>query len=275
MDAATAFEHRRDALRAQLAGARDMDEAARAVTMALEQTAAELMQQEGDELARQRQQAVLALARRAPRLLACARAEGELVVSPTAAAPARGRWLRAAGALVLAALALAMLADGKALFAALQAAGCALLLLAPAQSPLPQAKARGVLGVDADAAVRAVGELCAAADVCVSDLTLLSRDAGALAAGEAEEATLDLLASLVEARATGDGDAALCALSQAEQRLREMGVEIVDYDAEHAVLFDLLPTLGEARTVRPALLRDGKTLRRGVAACKMERGAAV
>lgn len=275
MDAATAFAHRRDALRAQLEQARDMDEAARAVTMTLEQTAAELLQQEGDELARQRQQAVLALARRAPRLLAGARAEGELVVSPSQAASVKGRALRIAGALVLAALALAMLADGKALFAALQAAGCGLLLLAPAQSAPPQAKAKGVLGVDADAMVRAVGELCAAADVCVSDLTLLSRDAGAFAAGEAEEATLDLLVSLVEARATGDGDAALSTLSQAEQRLREMGVEIVYYDAEHAALFDLLPTLGEARTVRPALLRDGKTLRRGVAACRMERGAAV
>ena len=87
-----------------------------------------------------------------------------------------------------------------------------------------------------------------------------------------EGATVDLLVSLLEARATGRDDVAMRSLDQVEQALRAQGVEAVAYSAERAELFDLLPTLGEERTVRPALVRDGRLLRRGVAACRMERG---
>ena len=37
-------------------------------------------------------------------------------------------------------------------------------------------------------------------------------------------------------------------------------------DAEHAALFDVLPARSGERTVRPALVRDGELVRRGVAA---------
>ena len=48
-------------------------------------------------------------------------------------------------------------------------------------------------------------------------------------------------------------------------------MELVPYTPENAAMFDLLPTLGDARTIRPALMREGKLLRRGTAACRMER----
>ena len=276
MNATTAFEHRRDALRAQLEQAGDMAEAVRAVTMALEQTACELMQDEQDEYARQRQQAVFALAKRAPQLLRAARAQGELLVRAQESEPAAklGK-AQIAGGLILAALAVAQLADGKLLYAALQAAGAALLAL---HSLRPQRhesaanmRAVGVLKIDADETLRALAELCAAADVCVSDLALLA-DAGRVGInGTADEATIDLLVSLMEAKATGKGDVALSSLSQAEQFLTALGVECVFYAPGQEGYFDLLPTLGEERTVRPALLKDGKVLRRGVAARRMER----
>lgn len=279
MNAATAFEHRKDALRAQLEQAQDLPGAIRAVTMALEQVAAELMQDEQDEFARQRQQAVLAIARRAPQFLRAARAEGELRIAPKEekreSIATRLGTPGLLGALVLAALAIAQLADGKALFAFLQAVGAGLLLLRGAKgtaaSPLSSARAVGVQRVDAQELVRAAGELCAAADICVSDLALLGGEASMRMSGSLDEATVDLLVSLMEARATNRGDVALASLSQAEQRLRALGVEVVWYDPEHAQLFDLLPTVGEERTVRPALVRDGHTLRRGVAVCRMER----
>lgn len=289
MNAATAFEHRKEALRAQLAQAKDMDEAIRDVTMTLEQVSVELMQDEQDETARQRQQAVLALVRRAPGLLAGAKADAELRVETARrpAPPRAGLWARLpfadalpfAGALILAALAIALLADGKILFAALQVAGVALLLAgragrAQGSEPETHARAVGVLGVDADALVRAAGELCAAADVCAGDLALIVGDSARYAGATADDATIDLLVSLVEAQRTGRGDVALGALDQARQRLCEMGIEAVDYDREHAALFDLLPTLGETRTLRPALFRDGKPLRRGVAVCRAERSVA-
>ena len=287
MDAATAFGARREALRGQLMSSVSTDEAIRAVTMALEQTAADLMQDEADERARQRRQAVLALARRAPQLLAAARAQGELRVRTaegTQGAGTRGTGkrvfgMREAGVLILAALAVMQLADGKLFFAALQAVGAALLVWdalragrAAAGDGLAGVEAVGVTYVDADALLRAVDELLAAVDVCVSDLALLDRDAGFTArGGTADEATIDLLVSLMEAKQTGRGDVALSSLAQAEQYLLALGVECAYYSRENAAMFDLLPTLSEERTIRPALLRDGKLIRRGVAACRMQR----
>ena len=87
-----------------------------------------------------------------------------------------------------------------------------------------------------------------------------------LRAGEPYEAMLDLLSAMMEARASGRQDLALRSLDQAEQYLRMLGVQSVFYDAEHAALFDVLPARSGERTVRPALVRDGELVRRGVAA---------
>ena len=280
MDAYAAFEARREEIRARLEAAQDADEAAAAASAALERIACELAQDEEDELARQRQQAVMALARRAPLCLRAARAQGQLVVEDAPAQAADGdglgRGLRLAGLCLLAVLAVAEAVNGRLMFAALQLAGGALLIAglsrtghaAKAERPV---RAQAVSRADAEALLRAIGELCQAADICVSDLLLLERDgAQARIVGTADEATLDLLASLLEAQETGRGDVALRRLEQVRTYLRMLGIEAVDYapgDAEAARMFDVLPTLGEMRTVRPALVRDGELLRRGVAVC--------
>ena len=279
MNAAAAFSHREAELLEQLAGAQEIDQAIAACSMALEQTACELAQDEQDEHARQRQQAVMALARRAPQLLHAAAARGELVVSGEQAAPAQSRQeklrrgARAAGAFLLAALAVYELIGGHAVFAVLQLAGGALLLAAGKgeQAAVP-CQARGIPYVDAEAAVRMLRGLCQAADVCVSDLALLDKDAGmAHLTGTADDAMLDLLTALMEAKASGRSELAMRSLSQAEQYLHGLGIELIAYDAAHAQLFDVLPTMGEARTIRPAIMKDGKVLRRGVAALAAER----
>lgn len=279
MNAAAAFSHREAELLEQLAGAQEIDQAIAACSMALEQTACELAQDEQDEHARQRQQAVMALARRAPQLLHAAAARGELVVSGEQAAPAQSRQeklrrgARAAGAFLLAALAVYELIGGHAVFAVLQLAGGALLLAAGKgeQAAVP-CQARGIPYVDAEAAVRMLRGLCQAADVCVSDLALLDKDAGmAHLTGTADDAMLDLLTALMEAKASGRSELAMRSLSQAEQYLHALGIELIAYDAAHAQLFDVLPTMGEARTIRPAMMKDGKVLRRGVAALAAER----
>ena len=279
MNAAAAFSHREAELLEQLAGAQEIDQAIAACSMALEQTACELAQDEQDEHARQRQQAVMALARRAPQLLHAAAARGELVVSGEQAAPAQSRQeklrrgARAAGAFLLAALAVYELIGGHAVFAVLQLAGGALLLAAGKgeQAAVP-CQARGIPCVDAEAAVRMLRGLCQAADVCVSDLALLDKDAGmAHLTGTADDAMLDLLTALMEAKASGRSELAMRSLSQAEQYLHGLGIELIAYDAAHAQLFDVLPTMGEARTIRPAMMKDGKVLRRGVAALAAER----
>lgn len=283
MDAYAAFEEKREEIRARLEAAQDAGEAASAAASALERIAGALAQDEEDELARQRQQAVLALARRAPLCLRAARAQGRLIVeeAPAQKAPEDrlGKGLRLAGLCLLAALAVSEAVGGRLLFAALQLAGGALLVAglsrggnhATAQQAQGAARAEALTRADAAELLRAIGELCQAADICVSDLQLLERDgANARIVGTADEATLDLLVSLLEAQETGRGDVALRRLEQVKTYLRMMGIEAVDFaagDADCARMFDVLPTLGAPRTVRPALVRDGELLRRGMAVC--------
>ena len=281
MDAVTAFEHREDVLRAQLERAQDVQAAVSACAMALEQVACELAQDEQDEHARQRQQAVLALARQTPMLLQSARARGELVVQK--AQPDASPWGRLArgmqlgGVLLLTALAVIEFVRGRPGMALAQALGVLLLtagsLRVSGEAP-SQAVARGIPCVDAQALVLQLKRLCQAADVCVGDLAQLDHPAGgARLSGTADDAMLDLLVALMEAKASGRDEMAMRSLSLAEEYLRMLGVEVVLYVPERAAMFDRLPTVGAARTVRPALVKDGRVLRRGVAAVAMEGGA--
>ena len=172
-------------------------------------------------------------------------------------------------AVMLAALAVYEAVNGKMNFALLQALG-ALLMLFGANGALTATtrqtpRAQAETAIDAADMVREVGEICQAADLCAADLALIEQDnAPSRLSGTADEAMLDLLSAMMEARASGRQDLAL--RSQAEQYLRMLGVQSVFYDAEHAALFDVLPARSGERTVRPALVRDGELVRRGVAA---------
>lgn len=279
MNAITVFEERKEDFRAQLDAAADEKARIAAAQFALEQIACVLAQQEQDDIARQRQQAVLAVARRAPELLACAGAEGELVLAPAKKKkkPVRAAYgAKAIGAAILALLAAYELIDGQFIFAALQAAGMALLLLGGGALPARfgaagAAQARGIVTIDADALLARVGDLCRAADVCVSDLSLLEKEAGlSRLSGTADEAMIDLLMAMMEAKASGRADAGERMLSLAEQYLRMLGMEAVMYSRDTEDCFDVLPTLTGERTIRPALFKDGKLIRRGVAARAME-----
>lgn len=280
MNAASAFSHREEQLLAQLQDAKTIDQTISTCMLSLEQVACELAQDEQDELARQRQQAVLACVRRAPQLLRAAMARGELVLAAKDAPKAETsadklrRGAKMAGVFLLGALAVVELVDGSALYALLQLLGANLLIFSEKKAPAEPAslEARGIAYADADALVRTLRELCQAVDICVSDLQLLEKDAGlSRLSGTADDAMLDLLVSLMEAKSSGRDDLAMRSLSQAEQYLHMLGVEIIPYSEDHAQLFDILPTMGTARTIRPALMQDGKLLRRGVAALQAGR----
>ena len=278
MNAVTAFSSRQEQLLAQLQSAANMDEAIASCMLALEQVACELAQDEQDDLARQRQQAVLAAVRRAPQLLRAVGAKGELVLEQAPLSklgtPDKLRGLmRPAGAFLLGALAVYELIDGKTLFALLQLLGANLLFFSGMhKAESAQMTARGIPCVQAESMLRALQELCQAVDICVSDLMLLEKDAGmAQLSGTADDAMLDLLGALMEAKASGRGDLALRSLNQAQQYLHMLGVEIIPYSDAHAQLFDILPTMGDSRTIRPAMLKDGRLLRRGAAALQAGR----
>ena len=75
---------------------------------------------------------------------------------------------------------------------------------------------------------------------------------------------LDLYAGLLEAAQTGDGEFALDKLSELKYFLHGYGVEAVEYDGTNREYFDLMP--GGGGTIRPALVSEGKLLKKGMAA---------
>ena len=181
MNAVAAFENRKDTLREQLEASENMPQAISAATMTLEQIACDLAQDEQDDFARQRQQAVMALAKRLPMSLRAGRARAQIVLEETEEQPSRvRRGAVGAGAIVLAALAVYEAVGGKLTFALLQALG-ALLMLFGVNGPLtattkqtPHAQAE--VAVDAEDMVREIGEICQAADLCAADLALIEQD---------------------------------------------------------------------------------------------------
>ena len=96
MNAVAAFENRKDTLRAQLEESENMPQAISAATMTLEQIACDLAQDEQDDFARQRQQAVMALAKRLPLGLRASRAKAQIVLEETQEQPSRA-WCRERG----------------------------------------------------------------------------------------------------------------------------------------------------------------------------------
>ena len=196
MNAVAAFENRKDTLRAQLEESENMPQAISAATMTLEQVACDLAQDEQDDFARQRQQAVMALAKRLPLGLRASRAKAQIVLEETQEQPSRvRRGSVGAGAVMLAALAVYEAVNGKMNFALLQALG-ALLMLFGANGALTATtrqtpRAQAETAIDAADMVREVGEICQAADLCAADLALIEQDnAPSRLSGTADEAML-------------------------------------------------------------------------------------
>lgn len=71
---------------------------------------------------------------------------------------------------------------------------------------------------------------------------------------------LKLVGDLLEALYAENGDYALRQLRQLLPWLRRQGIEVINYSADSAELFELLPTKKAAATQRPALVSEGKLL---------------
>lgn len=76
---------------------------------------------------------------------------------------------------------------------------------------------------------------------------------------------LESIQMLLEASLTGDSAFALRAASPLVTALEAQGLELMLFSPQNAGWFDLLPGAGEGRTIRPALVRDGRLLARGQA----------
>ena len=271
MTAAALFEKEKESLRGALESA-SPEEAGEAMRRAFARVTDGMAEQAADDEGRQRVRAVMSVAARSAGFLAAGSARAELVVaSQEKKTPAPGRIALLAGAAVLVLIAAWLFLDGRATAALATLIGGLLLFGAKAVSPAEAAKARGIAGVDAERALSAAAEACRAADTCLADLEELERE-GRLRAGlTADEALLTMLGNLMEAKEANRPDLALGSLQEAEQFLRLSGIEALPYDEKHAAYFDVLPTLGGARTIRPAFLKEGRLLQRGTAAVPQRR----
>ena len=75
-----------------------------------------------------------------------------------------------------------------------------------------------------------------------------------------DDESLKLIGSLLEALYAQNGEFALRQLKQLRPWLRKRGIEIRDYSAETAELFELLPSKNASATLRPALVSGEKLL---------------
>ena len=76
---------------------------------------------------------------------------------------------------------------------------------------------------------------------------------------------LESLQMLMEAAETQDGRYALKTLPQVREALLAQGVQALDYSEENRAYFEMFPSEQGGRTIRPALLREGKLILRGQA----------
>lgn len=74
----------------------------------------------------------------------------------------------------------------------------------------------------------------------------------------------DMIAGLLEAAYSGDGEFALDKLGQVPYFLHKNGIDVIDYSDENREFFDVMPS-HEKGTIRPAILSEGRLLKKGVA----------
>lgn len=272
MTAVSLFEQEKESLRGQLLHAtpKEAEEALQPVFARMTEAMAA---DEKEDAGRQRVRAVMALLLSAPALLSGADARAELVIpdagKKTGLTPAAG--VKYGGFAILAAVAVWLLLGGHMIPALLTVIAALLIFSAKGIGGTETATARGIAAVDADRLLSAASALCRAADICLADLSGLEQERQLRAGLSGDEALLSTLGNLMEAKRAGRPELALESLDEAEQYLRLSGIELEEYDEAHAGDFDVLPTLGESRTIRPAFRKEGRLIRRGLAVVPQRR----
>ena len=79
---------------------------------------------------------------------------------------------------------------------------------------------------------------------------------------------LDMYASLLEGKYSDDGEFALEQLNEVIYYLHSLGIKLVDYSAETEGQFEFLPSTEKPKTIVPAMVYNGKLIRRGLATKK-------
>ena len=88
--------------------------------------------------------------------------------------------------------------------------------------------------------------------------------AGTIDGHEVSDSELDIFSDLLAASYSNDPDYALEKIEAIKYYLHKQQIEVVDYSAETAQFFDMMPGQ-HAGTIRPAMVANGNLLRKGVA----------
>ena len=89
-------------------------------------------------------------------------------------------------------------------------------------------------------------------------------EAGKIDGHEVSDSELDIFSDLLTASYSKDPEYALEKIEEIKYYLHKQQIEAVEYNAENAQFFDMMPSQ-RAGTIRPALVADGKLLRKGMA----------
>lgn len=273
MTAVSLFEQEKEDLRRQLSSATPK-EAEEVLNLVFARMTEAMAADESEDAERQRVRAVMSLVRSAPALLMGADAQAEIVIPDAARGkthltPKTG--IRFAGLGILAVLAVWLFLSGHVIPAFLAVIAALLPAAAKGIGNEEAVRARGIAAVDADRLLSATASLCRAVDICIADLAGLEQENRIKAGISGDEALLTMLGDLMEAKRAGKPELALGSLDEAEEYLRLSGFEMEEYDETHAADFDVLPTLGESRTIRPAFRKEGRLIRRGTAVVPQRR----
>lgn len=123
--------------------------------------------------------------------------------------------------------------------------------------------------VDADRIYRNYRTIMISVDQSLDEVRLQQRQdkkeqAGKIEGRDASNAEIELFSDLLAASYSGDPEFALEKIAGIKYFLHKQQIEAVDYSEDTAQYFDLMPG-AEAGTIRPALIADGKLLKKGLA----------
>lgn len=133
-----------------------------------------------------------------------------------------------------------------------------------------EVRSRATIHVDRAALVRRLSQAVGALDKLVEDARRLRPSIASAGPVVEDPAFTELLQDLMEARETGDGEYAVRVLRSLRSTLERHGIQVVSFNGTNRQLFEFQPTLQGAgagdQTLRPALVQEGRLLRRGLVA---------
>lgn len=127
-------------------------------------------------------------------------------------------------------------------------------------------RTKATIHVDRQALLRRLSHAFSALDKLIDDARGLRPTVASAGPVVEDSSFTELLQDLMEAREVGDGEYALRVLRSLRAVLERHGIHVVAFDGANRQLFEFQPAIGQSGTLRPALVQEGRVLRRGLVA---------